>query len=91
LGTRVRRAPVDATRVHGPSTRPVNTGSEYRAPVYTARVFDGPRTRVVCTKRCFLPTRLVDTGVRYTLPVFTARVHGPCTRAVYTGSVYRTL
>jgi len=91
------RASVHTTREHGPSTRPVNTGSMYRASVNTDRVhgsclrvytgiFDHPLTRAVLTKsivvQCFLKTRPVDTGAQYTLPVLPCRRHGPCSQLV---------
>ena len=85
---------VHTTRVHGPSTRPVNTGSQ-KALLCNAfcRLSNcksiafcqhGPCTRVLGT-HC-PSTRAVITGVQND-----TRVHGPCSCPVDTGSVYRAL
>jgi len=51
---RCSRAPVHITHEDGPSTRPMNTGSVYRAPVDTART-DRPCSRVYTAQASFRP------------------------------------
>ena len=80
---------IHATRVHGPSTRPVNTARECHfghpcsravsTAVYvrSTRV-DGLYLQKALHDNAFLRAPPVDTGARYMLPVFTGRRYGPC-------------
>jgi len=70
----VFRAPVHTTHEHGPSTRPVNTGSVYRVPVFTGRV----------DKKTLHDNVFANTARRHGCSVDTTRDHGPWTRPVNT-------
>jgi len=87
------------TRAHGPCWRAVNTGSVYRAPVYTGRVGKKQDFRELISANTIRGHGCSVHATRFHGPcrramftcVLDTRVHGPWTQPVSTGSLYRAL